>query len=84
MRYRQSFVVPKSEPLGIGKLVGRSSDTAEVEFFDSPFGPKVHRRQFRISQLRQVQLGADSDDVDQSFRSDADQCGAKRRTTFSV
>jgi len=27
---------------------------------------------------------ADSDDVDQSFRSDADQCGAKRRTTFSV
>jgi len=57
MRYRQSFVVPKSEPLGIGKLVGRSSDTAEVEFFDSPFGPKVHRRQFRISQLRQVQLG---------------------------
>ncbi len=27
---------------------------------------------------------AHSDDVDQSFRSDGDQCGAKRRRTFSV
>jgi hypothetical protein len=29
-------------------------------------------------------LGADSDDVDQSFRSDGDQRGAKRREAFSV
>jgi hypothetical protein len=29
-------------------------------------------------------VGAHSDDVDQSFRSDVDQCGAKRRRTFSV
>jgi len=29
-------------------------------------------------------LGAHSDDVDQSFRSDADQSGAKRRRTLSV
>ena len=29
-------------------------------------------------------LGADSDDVDQSFRSDADQFGAKRRRALSV
>ena len=28
--------------------------------------------------------GGDSDDVDQSFRSDADQSGAKRRRAFSV
>src|SRR5271154_2451681 len=57
MRYRQSFVVPKSEPLGIGKLVSLSGDTADVDFFDSPFGPKVHRRQFQISQLREAELG---------------------------
>jgi hypothetical protein len=29
-------------------------------------------------------FGADSNDVDQSFRSDADQFGAKRRRAFSV
>ena len=57
MHFRPNFVVPKSEPLGIGKLVGRSGDTADVEFFDSPYGPKVHRRQFRISQIREVELG---------------------------
>jgi hypothetical protein len=29
-------------------------------------------------------LGGDSDDVDQSFRSDVDQSGAKRRRALSV
>jgi hypothetical protein len=31
-----------------------------------------------------VRMGADSNDVDQSFRSDGDQRGAKRREAFSV
>ena len=49
MTSRASFVLTESEPLGIGKLVSRSGDTAEVEFFDSPFG--LGRRSGRIPAL---------------------------------
>jgi ATP-dependent helicase HepA len=52
-----TFVVPKSEPLGIGKLIAFQGEIAEVEFFDSPFGPKIHRRCFKPSQLRLTSLG---------------------------
>jgi ATP-dependent helicase HepA len=54
---RPSFVLTESEPLGIGKLVNRSGNTAEVEFFESPFGPKLHRRCFKLGQIRAVELG---------------------------
>ena len=57
MTSRPTFVVAESEPLGIGKLVNRSGDTGEVEFFESPFGPRLHRRCFKIPQIRAVELG---------------------------
>ena len=47
----------KSEPLGVGKLVGRQGGNAEVEFFDSPFGPKTERRWFKVAELRATKLG---------------------------
>ena len=57
MSNRPTFVFSKSEPLGVGKLVGRQGENAEVEFFDSPFGPKTERRWFKVAELRATKLG---------------------------
>ena len=57
MNIRHAFVLPKHEPLGVGKLVGCRGENAEVEFFDSPFGPKTERRWFKIAELRATKLG---------------------------
>ncbi|MFL6450915.1 MAG: protein DpdE [Bryobacteraceae bacterium] len=51
------FVESRTEPLGIGKLVDWHGEAGEVEFFDSPFGPKIHRRSFRRAELRATKLG---------------------------
>jgi hypothetical protein len=48
---------------------------------------RVFSRDLKIAAMRELDAGstiAHSDDVDQSFRSDADQSGAKRRRALSV
>jgi cytochrome c556 len=77
----------------IGKLVDQiAAVTQTAKEIEAKISGDVWSRQKRwevqqtalLGTLRDLAAAADSDDVDQSFRSDGDQCGAKRRRTFSV
>ena len=57
MNTRQTFVLLKSEPLVSANSWIAGGDHAEVEFFDSPFGPRIHRRSFKVAEFRATTLG---------------------------
>jgi hypothetical protein len=59
-------------------MAARLSSSTE-RFINEDFG-----RGFNLPEDPGITIGADSDDVDQSFRSHADQIGAKRRRALLV
>jgi len=57
---------------------GLESDRALRRRLQAPWGVLL------LAEPQNAETGGDSDDVDQSFRFDADQIGAKRRRPLSV
>lgn len=58
MQLRGGFVEVRNNADGVAKIVETSGTRAEIEYFVSPAGPKTHRLQVPIAQLRPVTLSA--------------------------
>src|SRR5882762_9640998 len=53
---RCAFVRIEGSKDGVGKLVEISGKIAEIEYFESPAGPVLHRKHAAISSVKEVEL----------------------------
>lgn len=56
MGAKRTFVTIKDNADGIGKLIAAEAEYAEVEFFDSPSGPRLVNVRVRLSSVERVTL----------------------------
>src|SRR5580704_4914295 len=56
MGAKETFVTIRQSAAGIGKLRDIRNGQAEVEFFDSPAGPRVIQRQISVRLVEGVEL----------------------------
>lgn len=58
MATRSAFVQVDGGADGVGKLVSVDKAHAEIEYFESPSGPKVHRVLVNAARVREVELSS--------------------------